>query len=72
MPVAALVEGSRGLWTVLTLGGDGSLGSEAVSVVALRGEDAFVQGSLRDGDRIVPKGTHRVRPGQVVRIAQAD
>jgi hypothetical protein len=32
--------------------------------VALRGEDAFVQGSLRDGDRIVPGGTHRVRPGQ--------
>ncbi|HMQ92215.1 MAG TPA: efflux RND transporter periplasmic adaptor subunit [Amaricoccus sp.] len=72
VPVAALVEGSRGLWTVLTLEGDGSLGSEAVSVVALRGEDAFVQGSLRDGDRIVPGGTHRVRPGQAVRIAQAD
>jgi RND family efflux transporter MFP subunit len=72
VPVSALVEGSRGLWTVLTLGGDGSLGTEAVSIVALRGEDAFVQGSLRDGDRIVSRGTHRVRPGQAVRIAQAE
>ncbi len=33
---------------------------------------AFVQGGLRNGDRIVPEGTHRVQPGQNVRIAQAE
>lgn len=72
VPVSALVEGGRGLWTVLTLDGNASLGSEAVTVVALRGDEAFVQGSLRDGDQIVPRGTHRVQPGQDVRIAQAE
>ena len=55
VPVSALVDGSRGLWTVLTLGEDARVGSEAVSVVAMRGDAAFVVGSLRDGDRIVPR-----------------
>jgi RND family efflux transporter MFP subunit len=72
VPLSALVEGERGLWTVLTVGTDASLGSEAVTVVGLRGDEAFVQGSLRDGDRIVPSGTHRVQRGQDVRIAQAE
>jgi RND family efflux transporter MFP subunit len=72
VPVSSLVEGDRGLWSVLTLEDDASVGRELVSVVALRGDEAFVQGSLRTGDRIIPKGTHRVQPGQDVRVAQAE
>lgn len=72
IPVSALVEGGRGYWTVYTLTPDATLGREAVTVVGLRGGEAFVQGSLRDGDRIVRDGTHRVRPGQDVLVARAE
>ncbi|MCP4383238.1 MAG: efflux RND transporter periplasmic adaptor subunit [Hyphomicrobiales bacterium] len=73
IPVTALREGKRGLWTVLTvLPGDqpdeGIVAFEAVEVLYSDQDRAFVRGTFRDGASIVAAGLHRVTPGQRVRI----
>jgi membrane fusion protein, multidrug efflux system len=75
IPVSALAEGVRGTWTVWALreGSDGHRAVPApVELVAVEGEWAFVRGPLRDGERIVGTGTHRVREGQDVLLAEAE
>ena len=73
VPLTALQDGVRGLWTVLTLSATGrgetyTVGKEAVEVLHLEGEQAFVRGTI-DGDAmIVREGTHRVVPGDRVRL----
>jgi membrane fusion protein, multidrug efflux system len=74
VPFSALVEGMDGLWSVYVLDGSGSeasVGREAVVLAGVQGDRAFVQGSLRPGQRILLDGTHRVRPGQDVLIASS-
>ena len=75
IPVAALREGVRGLWTVLTLAQaeDGlyEVGVEAVEIIHADEKAAYVRGTLQDGARIISGGTHRVTPGQMVRVVPA-
>jgi membrane fusion protein, multidrug efflux system len=75
IPVSALAEGARGTWTVLALreekGGHRAVPA-AVELVSVQGDRAFVRGALRDGERIVGTGTHRVREGQDVVLAEAE
>lgn len=68
MPLAALQEGTRGLWTVLTIQPDETVGLEAVEVLYADAERAFVRGTFRDGTRIIDRGPHRVIPGQLVAL----
>jgi RND family efflux transporter MFP subunit len=66
VPVTALREGRRGLWTLMTVvpGEDGPVaGTESVEILFLQGERAYVRGSLADGAEIVADGNHRVVPG---------
>ncbi len=70
LPLSALVEGSRGTWDVFTVGDDGRVARAAVLALATDGDRAFVQGTLRDGDRVVSTGLHRVVPGQKVSILE--
>ena len=37
----------------------------------MESERAFVRGTLRDGDRVVTTGLHRLVPGQRVRVEDA-
>ena len=70
LPRAALSEGRRGLWTVLTIvaeAGGHSVGREAVEVLHAEADRVFVRGTLEHGARVVAGGTHRVIPGQAVR-----
>lgn len=75
VPLSALQDGVRGLWTVLTLlpsddPATYTVGLEAVEVLHLAGDEAFVQGTL-DGDvLVVGEGAHRVVPGETVRLAE--
>jgi RND family efflux transporter MFP subunit len=74
IPLTALVEGSRGTWTVYALADDPAAGPaptativrEAVEILTVEGERAFVRAAMPPGARIVADGTHRVRPGQSV------
>ena len=67
VPVEALREGERGLWTVLAMGpGDDVLRAVAAEVLLVDATRAFVSGAFRPGTRIVAQGAHRLSPGQVV------
>jgi membrane fusion protein, multidrug efflux system len=74
VPLTALVEGSRGTWTVYALAEDpgaspeptATIAREAVEILTVDGERAFVRTALPPSARIVADGTHRVRPGQRV------
>lgn len=65
VPVTALGEGARGLWTVFVIE-HGTARREAVEVVHTAGGQAFVRGHLADGARIVAAGPHRIAAGQAV------
>ena len=69
LPITALIEGERGLWTVLRLGEqDGSTVAlrEAVEVLHVDDDRAYVRGTLVEGQRVVADGIHRVTPGTPV------
>ena len=67
VPVEALREGERGLWTVLAAGSeDNALRAVAAEVLLVDGTRAFVSGAFEPGMRIVAEGAHRLSPGQVV------
>ena len=69
LPIAALLEGSRGIWTVLRLEPEGEhqrTVSEAVEVLEVNGDRAFVRGTLESGAAVVASGMHRISPGALV------
>ncbi len=72
MPLSALRQGPRGTWVVLTVSdGDApTIGLEAAEILHLDQGRAFVRGSFEDGTQILPDGTHRVVPGETVRLAE--
>lgn len=78
LPISALAEGRRGLWSAYALDPDGP--DPAVRKVSLRelqllhSEEhrAFVRGTVRDGEVVVASGLHRLVPGQRVRMATPD
>ncbi len=70
LPLSALLEGDRGLWNVLTLGGDSASGyvahREAVEVLHTEEDKVFVRGTLGDGSPVITSGVHRLSPGSPV------
>ena len=71
LPLSALREGERGLWTVLAPDPQGVLRALAVEVLAAEGDRILVAGPFEPGARIVAEGAHRVSPGQAV-VAAGD
>lgn len=72
LPIAALLEGSRGLWTVLRLTGENDATvavREVVEVLEIQGDRAYVRGTLLPGSRVVAHGVHRITPGTPVTAA---
>ena len=69
LPLSALLEGQRGLWTVLRVEArDGEYHSvrEAVEILDVQGEHAYVRGTLPQGARVIASGVHRITPGAPV------
>jgi len=77
LPVTALSNGLRGLWRVFVLGDAAqsesgtALEARVVEVVYTDGNNAFVRGALKEGDRYIVDGTHKLSPGQRVSAASA-
>ena len=72
VPIKALTEGRKGLWSIFTIvGRDGRsvVQREAVEILHIDGARAFVRGTLADGASVVVNGTNRVIPGQAVAVA---
>ncbi len=72
VPLAALSEGHRGLWNVLTVvtrDGQQLAQNEAVEILHIEAESAYVHGTFQPGAKIVAGGTNRVVTGQRVALA---
>lgn len=75
VPLEALIEGRRGLWSVLFAtgrGDDARVTRESVEILHVADSHAFVRGTFRAGSQLVAGGVHRVVPGQAVTIATAE
>lgn len=75
VPLAALSEGRKGLWTVYALAPlEGEAGyrveRRVADVLHTEAEVAFVRGSLQDGELIVAAGVDRIVPDQIVRSVE--
>lgn len=75
VPLAALAESHRGLWSAYALvperEGDATLRRverRPLEVLYADSERAYVRGTLRDGDQIAASGVHRLVPGQAIRV----
>jgi RND family efflux transporter MFP subunit len=69
LPLTALVEDRRGLWSVYRVQEDGDgliVQRRTVEVVHTRDGRAFIRGLFADGEQILRDGTNRVVPGQRV------
>ena len=71
LPLAALKEGHKGLWSVLVVAardGQMQVQTETVEVLHIEGEQAYVRGTLPANAKVVSKGGHRVVSGQLVAL----
>lgn len=69
LPLSALSEGQKGLWTVFTVverDNRAVVGREGVEVLFADDDQVFIRGTFREGARIVLKGRNRIIPGQQV------
>lgn len=72
LPITALLEGDKGLWTVLVTkenkAGEIITARESVEVVYSEGERVFVRGTVADDTNVVASGMQRLSPGSPVDI----
>ena len=69
VPVSALAEGQRGLWSVYLVRSQGETRRAQKSVVEIvhsEGDRAYVRGAIRNGDLVIIDGLQRITPGQAV------
>ena len=69
VPVSALAEGQRGLWSLYIARKEGDewrARPGLVEIIQSEGERAYVRGAVSDGDRIITDGLQRITPGQLV------
>ena len=74
LPMSALTQGIRGLWTAYVVVPDENtegwkVQQEAVEIIHQEEDRAFVRGTLDPEAQIVSEGTHRLAPGQPVELA---
>jgi RND family efflux transporter MFP subunit len=79
LPMSALSEGARGLWSCYVAepltprdrpdSGTHRLARRQLELLHEESDRVFVRGTLRDGERVVVEGTHRLVSGQKVRVA---
>ncbi|MEL6505580.1 MAG: efflux RND transporter periplasmic adaptor subunit [Pseudomonadota bacterium] len=69
VPLTALEDGLRGLWTIKTVTGEDAqvVGTEAVEIIHADSTRAFVRGTFENGTHYIDQGIHRVVVGQNVR-----
>ena len=76
LPLTALQEGKRGIWTVMRveeLEDNNELQAvrEAVQVLEIKGEFAYVQGTLKNNSRVIASGLHRLAPGSKIQAQES-
>lgn len=75
VPLSALANGVRGMWTVYVLAPTEDayyqVQSRVVAVEYMNEKNAYVTGALSNGDKLILNGIARLTPGQRVNNAQA-
>jgi len=66
VPTNALTQAGRGLWAVYLVV-DGRVQRATIEVLHTESDRVLVRGTLRDGDRLILSGAHRIVQGQHVR-----
>lgn len=69
VPITALTEGVRGLWSIYTLRKEEEnyvVEQRVVDVLATNETHAYIRGSIAAGLQYIPSGVHRVVPGERV------
>jgi len=88
LPLEALTEGARGLWSAYVVEPDdqtealrsdgglastrGRLAARPLEILYQERDRVFVRGPLAPGERLVAAGLHRVVPGQLVRVLDTE
>ena len=67
IPIKALSQSDGGLWTVYTVDRSNKIVKELVEVIYYEGTNAFVSGTLKNGDRVVKGGAAKVIEGQLIK-----
>lgn len=80
LPVTSLTKGPRGLWTsfvVVKFDPKSALEADLhrvesrdIEVLNTQSNRVLVHGTLNPGDQVIARGTHRVVPGQLVRLTK--
>ena len=74
LPISALLEGKRGLWTVLRIDSSDARHTtlrEAVEVLDIQRDKAYVRGTLPSGSLVVASGMHRITPGTPIALEES-
>lgn len=75
LPITALTESRRGLWSAFVVEPDGEdalrVARRELEVLHAESERVFVRGTLEDGETVVATGLHRLVPGQRVRLIES-
>ncbi|RMB07727.1 efflux RND transporter periplasmic adaptor subunit [Eilatimonas milleporae] len=74
LPVTALKEGGKGVWTVFVVDPRAEtpvVAVEAVEILHTDGNRVYVRGTIPDNMAVIPEGLQRVTPGQQVRLLPA-
>lgn len=75
LPMTALTEGGRGLWTALVArtNQEGKIVTERaiLEIIDFADDRVYVRGSLKNGDKVIASGTHRLVPGMAINPVEA-
>ena len=79
LPSTAITKGARGLWSAFVAVADPNVTARSdlyrverrdVEVLHTESDRVLARGTLDAGDAVVSNGTHRVVPGQLVRLTK--
>ncbi len=72
LPVSAIVNDQRGLWSCYTLvdeGKDKIAKRQSIEVLHFQGDWAYVRGTIAEGDLLIADGLQKIANGMVVKLA---
>ncbi|PQO24976.1 efflux transporter periplasmic adaptor subunit [Blastopirellula marina] len=72
LPNSALLQGSRGLWSVYVVNEEHRVSRREIEVIYSESERSFVRGTLTSGERVVASGVNRLVPEMQVSIQTAN
>jgi len=67
VPIKSLSQSDGGLWSVYTLDNSNKITKELVEVIYYEGKNAFVAGTIKNGDLVIKGGASKVIEGQFIK-----